>query len=289
MKLIIKAINIMKSLIVGTDFSEGSYVALELAVDIANRMRCGIKLVWVRREKMLFTGEQLDMLTNLAQDKMKSLCDKYSPLLEAGTIQCEILNGKVSTAIADAARRELAPMIVIGTNGASGFEKFFVGSQAVRIVQDSPCPVLTMRQGYDFHKRLERIVVPIRVNSNSRQKVPPAAAMARIFGSTVHILGLLDLKEEESALRTYIGQSIDYLEREGIPYHFEIRTYSTYSDTVLRYADEIKADLVIINTEQDRVISQFFLGTNAQQVVHKSQIPVLCIHPEDYINVAAKV
>ena len=279
----------MKSIIVGTDFSKGSIVALELAVDVANRMRCDILLVWVRREKMLFTGDQMEMLTSLAKDKLQSLCDQYQPLMQHGSIHHTILNGRVSTAIANAARRELAPMIVIGTNGASGFEKYLIGSQAARIVQDSPCPVLTMRQGYDFHKRLERIVVPIRVNANSRQKVPPAAAMAKIFESEVHILGLLDLKEEESALRTYIGQSIDYLEREGVPYHFEIRTYSTYSDTVLKYADEIKADLVIINTEQDRVISQFFLGTNAQQVVHKSQIPVLCIHPEDYINVAAKV
>ena len=51
----------MKSIIVGTDFSEGSYVALDLAVDVANRMQCDINLVWVRREKMLFTGEQMDM------------------------------------------------------------------------------------------------------------------------------------------------------------------------------------------------------------------------------------
>lgn len=279
----------MKSIIVGTDFSEGSYVALELAVDIANRMQCDIMLVWVRREKLLFSGEQLEIMNNLAKDKLQALCEKQQPLMKHGSIHYAILNGKVSSAIAEAAKRELAPLIVIGTNGASGFEKYFLGSQAARIVQDSPCPVLTIRQGYDFHKRLERIVVPLRVNSNSRQKVPPAATMARIFGSEVHILGLLDLKEEETALRTYIGQSMDYLEREGVPYHFEIRTYSTYSDTVLKYADEIKADLVIINTEQDRVISQLFLGTNAQQVIHKSQIPVLCIHPEDYINIAAKV
>ncbi len=279
----------MKSIIVGTDFSEGSYVALELAVDVANRMQCDILLVWVRREKMLLAGEQLDMLSKLAKEKLQSLCEKYTPLMKGGSIHYTIIGGRVSTAIAEAARREISPLIVIGTNGASGFEKYLIGSQAARIVQDSPCPVLTMRQGYDFHKRLERIVVPLRVNANSRQKVPPAATMAHIFGSEVHILGLLDLKEEESALRTYISQSIDYLEREGVPYHFEIRSYSTYSDTVLHYADEIKADLVIINTEQDRVISQLFLGTNAQQIVHKSQIPVLCIHPEDYINIAAKV
>ena len=92
-----------------------------------------------------------------------------------------------------------------------------------------------------------------------------------------------------SALRTYIGQSIDYLEKENVTYKMEIRPYSSYCDTVLNYADDIKADLLVINTEQDRLISQIFLGTNAQQIVHRSQIPVLCIHPADYINVSAKV
>ncbi len=279
----------MKSIIVGTDFSEGSYVALELAVDVANRMGCGILLVWVKREKKLFTDDQLNVMTNLAKDKLDSMCEKHRPALKHGPIESRIVSGRVSTAIADLAKTELSPLIVVGTNGASGFEKYVLGSTAARIVQDAPCPVLTMRQGYDFHKKLERIVVPVRVNANSRQKVPPAASMARIFGAKVYLLGLLDLKEEESALRTYVNQSADYLEKEGVPYNIEIESYSNYCETVMHYSDSIKADLVVINTEQDRVISQIFLGTNAQQIVHKSQIPVLCIHPEDYINVASKV
>ena len=32
----------------------------------------------------------------------------------------------------------------------------------------------------------------------------------------MHILGLLDLKEEEHSLRTYVQQSMDYLEKEGV-------------------------------------------------------------------------
>ena len=279
----------MKSIIVGTDFSEGSYIALELAVDVANRMACGILLVWVKREKKLFSSDQLELMTNLAKDKLEALCEKHRPALKHGNMEWTIQEGRVSSTIADVAKRELAPLIVIGTNGASGFEKYVLGSTAARIVQDAPCPVLTMRQGYDFHKKLESIVVPIRVNVNSRQKVPPAAAMARIFGSKVYLLGLLDLKEEESALRTYLSQSADFLEKEGVNYNIELETYTNYCNTVLNYADTIKADLVIINTEQDKLISQFFLGTNAQQIVHHSQIPVLCIHPEDYINVAARV
>ena len=279
----------MKPIIVGTDFSEGSYLALELAIDVANRFQSDILLIWARREKLLFNDEQLDVMTNLAQDKLKMLCDKYQPLMKYGEIRWQITNGKVSSALATTASRELASMIIIGTNGASGFEKYVIGSQAARIVQDAPCPVLTVRQGYDFHKHLDRIVVPIRINANSRQKVPPAASMAKIFDSEVRVLGLLDMKEDASALRTYVQQSVDYLDKEGVRYQTEIRPYSNYCDTVMTYCDEIKADLVVINTEQDRIISQFFLGTNAQQIVHRSQIPVLCIHPADYINVSAKI
>ena len=279
----------MKPIIVGTDFSQGSYVALELAIDVANRFQSDIILIWARREKMLFSNEQLEVMSNLAEDKLKELCEKYQPELKHGRLRWQITNGKVAPALATTATRELAQMIVIGTNGASGFEKYWMGSQAVRIVQDSPCPVITVRQGYDFHKKLERVVVPIRVNTNSRQKVPPAATIARIFDSEICVLGLLDMKEEESALRTYVAQSIDYLEREGVRHKFEIRPYSNYCDTVLNYADEVGADLLVINTEQDRILSQIFLGTNAQQIVHRSQIPVLCIHPADYINVAARV
>ncbi len=279
----------MKPIIVGTDFSQGSYLALELAIDVANRFQSDIILIWARREKLLFSDEQLDTMTNLAEDKLQMLCNKYQPDMKYGKLRWQITNGKVAPALALTATRELASMIIIGTNGASGFEKYWIGSQAVRIVQDSPCPVLTVRQGYDFHKKLERIVVPLRVNANSRQKVPPAASMAKIFDSEVHILALLDMKEDQGTLKAYVQQAIDYMEKEGVKYQVETREYSSYCDTVMNYCDDIKADLVVINTEQDRIISQIFLGTNAQQIVHRSQIPVLCIHPADYINVSAKI
>ena len=271
----------MRSIVVGTDFSKGSYVALELAVDIANKLECGVKVVWAKREKLLFDEEQLTVMTHLAEEKLKMLCDQHNPNMKYGKMRWEICSGKVGAVISRQAHHENAPLIVIGTNGASGFEKYWMGSTAVRIVQEAPVPVLTVREGYDFHKALERIVVPIRVNINSRQKVPPAATLARLFGSEVHILGLMDAPEQASQLRAYMVQTAEFLASEGVKFVSSIRKYSNYSDAVLTYAENIKADLVVINTEQDRVVSQFFLGTNAQQIVHNSQIPVLCVHPAD--------
>lgn len=276
----------MKSVIVGTDFSKGSFVALEIAIDIANKLRTGIRLIWVKKPKKLLSSEQMEVTEHLALEKLASLCNDTAPKLLHGTITSVVLSGKVANAIGDEARREDAPMIVIGTNGASGFEKYWMGSTAVRIVQEAPCPTLTIREGFDFHKSLEHIVVPIRINSNSRQKVPPAAQMAKIFGSKVHILGLIETAQDALTLRTYLKQVEEFFAKENIPYSCCGRRYEDYSKTVLDYAASIHADLVVINTEQDRLLARLFLGTNAQQIVHHSQIPVLCIHPEDIGDIA---
>lgn len=273
----------MSSIVVGTDFSNGSYMALELAIDIANKMHTDVKLIWVKREKKLFTDEQLESAINLAGDKLVELQEKYSPRLKGGRITVEVRSGKVAQVLGEAAREEKSPMIVCGTNGASGFERYFMGSTAVRIVMESPCPVITIREGFNFHKDLENIVMPIRVNETSRQKVPFTTEMARIFGSKVHILGLIDSPVYSSELRTYIFQIEEFLKREGVKFESVVKRYSNYCDTVMKYAEDIDADLVAINTEQNNPINvaRIFLGTNAQQIVHHSQIPVLCIHPHD--------
>lgn len=276
----------MKNIIVGTDFSHGSYAALEVAIDIANNIGLDIELIWVRKTKELPSQEQMAELTRLAEQRLSELCRLHSPKLTKSKLSYKILSGKVANAISEEAKAQNTFLIVIGTNGASGFEKYWMGSTAVRIVQDSPCPVLTIREGYDVSQGMKRIVVPVRVDINSRQKVPHAAQIAKIFGAEIYILGLIANKGDESDILTYIKQIGIFLNKEGVKYTHTTRRYSNYCDTVLEYADEVKANNIVINTEQDRVISQLFLGTNAQQIVHKSQIPVLCLHPKDIVTLA---
>lgn len=278
----------MRSIIVGTDFSEGSYVALELAIDIANRMECDVEVIWVKRQKRLMDDEQVDMLSRLAEEKLVSLCEKYQPRMKSGKVRWEVCSGKVGNVLSRHAIHANAPLIVIGTNGASGFEKYWMGSTAVRIVQEATVPVLTIRQGFNFHKDLERIVVPLRVNLNSRQKVAPAAELAHLFGSEVHLLGLYDDEAQTNELKIYLMQAAELMGKQNVPCKSTLQKYTNYSDALLSYAESIDADLVVINTEQDRMVAQLFLGTNAQQIVHNAQLPVLSVHPNDKLFFLSK-
>ena len=276
----------MKHIVVGTDFSKGSYVALEIATMVANALVADIELIWVCKEKNLFSNEQTESVRNLASDKLQSLTNEYGKLLTKTKITWKILDGKVAPVIAKEAEELNASMIIIGTNGASGFEKYWMGSTAVRIVQESGCPTLSVREGFDFHKNLERIVMPINMTENSRQKIPTAVNMAKIFGSTIHILGMVEHASSESTIDIYLQQAQKYIADAGVSYETHKMFSKNLAEDLLDYSESVNADLIVITTEQEKVLSSLFLGTNAQQIVHHARIPVLSSHPRDIGSLA---
>jgi nucleotide-binding universal stress UspA family protein len=56
-----------------------------------------------------------------------------------------IMEGEPARQIIRAARSKRADIIVVGTHGRTGLNKFFVGSVAQRVVVTAPCPVVTVR------------------------------------------------------------------------------------------------------------------------------------------------
>ena len=275
-----------RTIIVGTDFSKGSYVALELAVDIANKIHADIQLIWVCREKLLYTDDQNNYVRNLATQKLEDLCEKHQAKLTNTKITSMIMQGKVAPILAAEAEKANASMIVIGTNGASGFEKYWMGSTAVRIVQEATCPVLSIREGFNFHKKLERILVPLNMSTNSRQKLPVAVKMAKAFDAQINILGQYENNTQAQTVGIYIKQAEAFLEKQNIPYTTEFMQSKNLADDVLSYAETINRDLIVISTEQDNVLSSLFIGTNAQQLVHHSLVPILSVHPADINTIA---
>ena len=196
------------------------------------------------------------------------------------------MQGKVAPMLAAQAEKVNATMIVIGTNGASGFEKYWMGSTAVRIVQEATCPVLSIREGFNFHKKLERILVPLNMSTNSRQKLPVAVKMAKAFGAHIYLLGQYENNSQAQTVGIYMKQAETFLQKQNVAYTSETMLAKNLPEEALAYADTINADLIVISTEQEQVLSSLFIGTNAQQFVHHSLIPILSVHPADINSLA---
>jgi nucleotide-binding universal stress UspA family protein len=181
-------------------------------------------------------------------------------------------------------------LVVAGTHGVSGFEEFWIGSNAYRIVTYSPCPVITVRANYKFSDNIGKIVLPIDSTLETRQKIPFTAIWAKLFDSEVHILSLYSttIKAVKSRVDNYSKQVVKFLEEENVKYHLASVDAENITKSTIQYANEVNADIIAIMTEQETTTANLFLGAYAQQMVNHSPVPVLSIHAKEYIRIQSR-
>ena len=181
-------------------------------------------------------------------------------------------------------------LVIAGTHGVSGFEEFWIGSNAYRIVTTAPCPVITIRSDFKFKKDINKIVLPIDSSLETRQKLPFSTKIARFFNSEIHVVSLYSttIKAVRHRVDNYTSQVKKYLEDENVKFSIEAIDAENITNAAVEYAKKIDADIIAIMTEQETTTANLFLGAYAQQMVNHSPIPVLSIHAKEYIRIQSR-
>ncbi|MCF8461204.1 MAG: universal stress protein [Flavobacteriales bacterium] len=271
---------------VPTDFSESANLAVDHAVDVAKRFRADLVLIHVL-ESGAYQGifspskkteyEEKEHAQQHLQDYAHAL-EKKSGL----SVSQYVVSGRIHEQIVTVCGDVEADLIVMGTHGVSGWEEFFVGSNAFKVVTQSPCPVLTIQQKASA-KNLKNIILPIDSSPESRQKVQHAASFAKKFGATVHIACLLT--EDEPNIRfefdTKVKQITDYFDREEIAHSCTTLVGSNLATMTMNFSESKGGNMIVMMTEQESNLTGFLMGPYAQQIVNHSRIPVLSVSPEE--------
>ncbi len=277
-----------KIILVGIDFSKGSMHALKIAISIANKAQANVMLVHVmkpHREESIFVDDRNEIRKE-AKKRLEEIIFKSKFELRGGKLMYKIRSGKVEREIVNQAKYHDAFLIAVGTHGISGFEPFWVGSNAYRIVTGAPCPVITIRYGEDARRSISKIVLPVDSTKESRQKVPFTAELAKMFNAEVLILGLVTSTAMETLIDSYCKQVEKYLLQEGIINSIFKRQADNITDTTLNFAKEMNADLIAIMTEQETTLSNLLLGSFAQQMINHSDLPVLSLRSRNLYDFA---
>ncbi len=267
----------MKTIIVPLDFSEESLTGLNLALMLAAKTGADIQMVHITNN---YTGDyykQEEKENQLAKSKFEELLKKLTEKSNLNfTISYTIKEGKIFKEVADLADKYEDVLTVLSTHGASGFEELFIGGNAYKITSHSRNPVITVRRS-QLSQNIDRIVLPLDITFQTREKVPYTVEIAKIFNSEIHILSiqLSNLKSIEKKLHQYADQVASYLDKNNIKYKIKHLTGSNLTDSTLDYARSINADLISIMTEQEKSASNLLLGNYAHQMINKAYIPVL--------------
>jgi len=277
----------IKKILVPIDFSECSSNAIRQAVHLAQTFLSHIEIVHVITPVYItpITSEMLIPYDNVNYKKM--LKDAEKKLLkiakeiqthESVSVSVTTQLNVVYTGILERAKKINADLIIMGTHGTSGVKEFIAGSNAFRVVRDSGCPVLTIQKKIANNK-IKNIVLPIRLEINSRQKVELVATLAKIYSAKILITGYLKDSDErdEQKVKQYCAQVEALLNKETIAFKTFLLKDKNFTKAIINHAKKQKADMVAVMTTHNFSLDQLLNGPYAEQFVNHSKIPILSV------------
>ncbi len=281
----------IRKILIPYDFSETAALALEHGVFMAKLNRAEIILLHII-ETVTFTSaiahaftSKNDFESKVEESAIEKLQEIAADIHHKSGIKVHVKAevGRIYKKIVEVATEDNIDLVLMGTHGVSGFQEFFMGSNAFRVVSDAPCPVITV-QTHAKKIGFKDIVLPIDDSFPSRQKVRFCVEIADKFNAVVHIVGLMTSKDDEDFERKFkikIEQVEEYLDKHEVNHTTKLIHTTDLADATMKHSQELDADLIVIMTEQEPNISGLFLGTYAQQIVNHSKIPVLSVRPAE--------
>ena len=141
----------IKNILVATDFSEPSGVAMAYGRDLARSYNARLHVLHVVEDVLtrysteagfLLPSLQADLEKAAQLDLQSRITDEDRRQLNAVPIVVSGVN--IADGIVEYAKGNSIDLIVTGTHGRGAVKHFLMGSVAERVVRTAPCPVLTV-------------------------------------------------------------------------------------------------------------------------------------------------
>jgi nucleotide-binding universal stress UspA family protein len=167
-----------------------------------------------------------------------------------------------------------------GATGIKEYKRYWLGTNAYRVVSTAPCPVLTIPEGSD-RQTIKHISLPLDITKDTRSQVSAAILMAKLFNATVHISTVSTFLEEFvidlSKIKKLLKETAQTFEKAGIEYTTKVLRHDQIARSVLNYSKKINADLIMLATAHSNKWNDRLLGSTAKRVVTHSPIPILSV------------
>jgi nucleotide-binding universal stress UspA family protein len=143
----------LKKILVPTDFSGPSAIALKYARALAQAFQGALEVVHVIEDPVahawaaeVYVASLPGLYEELEREVRGRLQQLVTSLEQEGvTVRGTLMKGNAFIEIIRFAREQEVDLIVMGTHGRSGVAQMLMGSVAEKVVRKAPCPVLTVR------------------------------------------------------------------------------------------------------------------------------------------------
>ena len=279
------------------DFSEFSLRAAENALELARLWSAEITVLFVFPALPADGAEETSPLpeAGIRSVVTKDMEEFLRPAGTAGlTLRYGFRVGDPAREILAAASALRPDLLVMGTHGRSGFERWVLGSVTDRVLRKARCPVLTVSLPANGPDQVpaKRVLCAIDLSETSERTLAYALALASKAKAPLTVVHVVEGITEATAPVPYgvsqYGLRLEAEARErlhrvlpssaGCPVEEVVVTGKPYRE-ILRLAAERGASLIVVGTHGPDPVDRMFFGSTADHVVRDAPCAVVTVRP----------
>jgi len=248
------------------DFSSVGQAALNYAVHLGKYVEAEIRIVHIAASEKSVPEAQQKLTEIVAQLPV-------SPNLE---FTSEVRVGNIFTDINKIAMDTEAQLIIMGTHGIRGFQKFF-GSHAIKVINSTNVPFLIVQEDTPVNA-IKHIAVPIDISSESLQITNIAADLGKMLNAKLSVIyePVHDFTLN-NRMNIRLGIVRESYDNKGVDYEIsELKGSGSSLKKINHFMADNECGLVAIAYFSNALFPQF--DTFAQNLItNKQKLPCLIV------------
>lgn len=275
-------------ILIPTDFSDASQRALAYAKTIARQYQSHLFLMHVSQAINPVTPPEAVWIEQGATQQVEDQLEQTGAALRSEGFQAESFSvtGAIEGEIASLVKANKIDLLVMGTHGRMGLDRFIFGSDAEAVMRHVHCPVLVIgpqavpATNQKWHPK--RLICATISDPNSAWIAAYAYHLSVQFQAEfmlIHVENPAEPSESEDWPR--FENEFKKNLADGISSNNAVRTLlsdSIPAHKIVDVAKERNADLIVIGAHTASAITSHLAPGTAPQVFMEAPCPVLTLH-----------
>jgi nucleotide-binding universal stress UspA family protein len=264
-----------KKILVPTDLSATSLPALHFARVLHRQFGGEVHVLHARHFELppYFSSGQIQGLTREVRKSAKAATEylrRESTAVLGFEAALAIVEKPPVEAILETAGTLGAGLIVMGTHGRRGADRFWLGSVAERILHESTTPILAVRQGMTAAP-FGHILCPLSFTDLGRQALEYAIAMTDAGRLRLTVLHALEEGDRPLNCALVPAEVRERCNIEELTYHGDA------AKVILSAAKEYQPDLIVMGAERKLSVFGELFSSTTERVMQWADAPLLVV------------
>ena len=196
--------------------------------------------------------------------------------LDSAKVTGKVIVEKSAPAPAILKHARRGDVIVLGSRGLTGLDRFMLGSVSHTVKLHAPASVLVVKQPPRVIRRILLATDGSKSSTKAMRFVMEELRPENIVVVLVHVIPFLRYPEVKEAGQALIERDAERLIKAGYTVN-KILKLGHPAEEIIKVADRQKIDLLVVGAKGMGAIARFFLGSVSAKLVQHSTASVLVV------------